>query len=80
MVIEPVEIDLVSMEEPFLVILRSNLLARMENYTDARRRLFGPTLLATVEAAHRYTSVDFVPRTVCAHGLLPSRAETFRES
>jgi aspartyl-tRNA(Asn)/glutamyl-tRNA(Gln) amidotransferase subunit A len=58
MAIEPVEVDLVSMEEPFLVILRSNLLARMENYSDARRRLFDPTLLATVEAAHGYTSVD----------------------
>lgn len=69
LLVEQIEIDLASLEEPFLVILRSALLARFGTETRRRPEIFDRTLLATIEAGRRYSSADLVAaqaaRTAC---------------
>jgi len=71
MIVEPIDIDFVSLEEPFLVILRANLLARFEKLTQQERGLLDPTLIATMEAGRGYTAADLCQaqyaRSACFH-------------
>ena len=46
------------MEGPFLVILRSNLLARLGKAAEGRPDLLDPTLLATINAGRGYSAAD----------------------
>lgn len=57
-IIEPIELDLVSLEPHFLVFLRALLLARLGNHAERAPGKLDPTLLATLEAGHGYSAVD----------------------
>ena len=58
MIVEPIELDLVSLEPHFLVLLRSLLLARLGAYAARTPEKLDPTLLATMEAGRAYSAVD----------------------
>jgi aspartyl-tRNA(Asn)/glutamyl-tRNA(Gln) amidotransferase subunit A len=58
MIVEPIELDLVSMEPHFLVLLRSLLLARLGSHAARSPEKLDPTLLATMEAGRVYSAVD----------------------
>lgn len=57
-VVEPIELDLVSLEPHFLVFLRSLLLARIGVHATKSPEKFDPTLLATIEAGRGYSAAD----------------------
>jgi aspartyl-tRNA(Asn)/glutamyl-tRNA(Gln) amidotransferase subunit A len=57
-IVEPIELDLVSLEPHFLVVLRSLLLARLGLHAARSPEKLDPTLLATVEAGRAYSAVD----------------------
>ncbi len=59
-VVEPIEIDLVSLEQAFLVMLRSLLRARLLKEAERRPELIDPTLLATIEAGAGLTALDLM--------------------
>ena len=56
--VEPVELDFVAPEEPFLVILRTTLLTRLGDLARRAPERFDPSLLATIEAGRRYTAAE----------------------
>jgi aspartyl-tRNA(Asn)/glutamyl-tRNA(Gln) amidotransferase subunit A len=58
MIVELVELDLVALETPFLVLLRSLLRARLGAYAARSPEKLDPTLLATIEAGASYTAAD----------------------
>ncbi|MDX3809519.1 amidase [Bosea thiooxidans] len=58
MIIEPIELDLVSLEPHFLVFLRSLLLARLGRHAAESPKKLDPTLLATIEAGRAYSAAD----------------------
>jgi aspartyl-tRNA(Asn)/glutamyl-tRNA(Gln) amidotransferase subunit A len=58
MTVEPIELDLVSLEGPFLVLLRSLLLARLGRYAKSSPEKLDPTLLATIEAGRAYSAAE----------------------
>jgi aspartyl-tRNA(Asn)/glutamyl-tRNA(Gln) amidotransferase subunit A len=58
MTIEPIELDLVSMEPHFLVLLRSLLLARLGKNAAGSPEKLDPTLLATIDAGRGYSAAD----------------------
>jgi aspartyl-tRNA(Asn)/glutamyl-tRNA(Gln) amidotransferase subunit A len=58
MIVEPIELDLVSLEPHFLVMLRSLLLARLGGYAQRSPEKLDPTLLATIEAGRAYSAAD----------------------
>ncbi len=58
MIVEPVELDLVALETPFLVLLRSLLRARLSAYATRSPEKLDPTLLATIESGASYTAAD----------------------
>ncbi len=58
MAIEPIDLDLVSLEGHFLVLLRSLLLARLGRYAKSSADKLDPTLLATIEAGRAYSAAD----------------------
>lgn len=57
-VVEPIELDLVSLEPHFLVFLRSLLLARLGGHAEKMPEKLDPTLLATIEAGRGYSAAD----------------------
>ncbi len=57
-IVEPIELDLVSLEPHFLVFLRSLLLARLGNHAERSPDKLDPTLLATIEAGRGYSAAD----------------------
>lgn len=57
-IVEPIELDLVSLEPHFLVFLRSLLLARLRNHAERTPEKLDPTLLATIEAGRGYSAAD----------------------
>lgn len=69
MVVEPIDIDFVSLEPHLLVILQSALLARLGRYRRERAELLDPTLIATMDAAAGLTAVHLweaqFARTAC---------------
>ncbi len=69
MIVEPIELDLVSLERHFLVQLRSLLLARLSAHAQRSPDKLDPTLIATMEAGRAYTAVDYCEaqfaRTAC---------------
>jgi aspartyl-tRNA(Asn)/glutamyl-tRNA(Gln) amidotransferase subunit A len=69
MIVEPIELDLVSLEPHFLVFLRSMLLARLGGHALRSPEKLDPTLIATIDAGRVYTAVDFCEaqfaRTAC---------------
>jgi aspartyl-tRNA(Asn)/glutamyl-tRNA(Gln) amidotransferase subunit A len=58
MVVEPIELDLVSLEPHFLVLLRSLLLARLGGHAARALGKLDPTLLATIEAGRACSAAD----------------------
>jgi len=58
MAVEPIELDLVSMEPHFLVMLRSQLLARLGAVVERSRDKLDPTLIATIDAGRSYSAAD----------------------
>ena len=58
MIVEPVELDLVSTEPHFLVLLRSLLLARLGGHAARAPEKLDPTLLATIEAGRACSAAD----------------------
>jgi aspartyl-tRNA(Asn)/glutamyl-tRNA(Gln) amidotransferase subunit A len=58
MSVEPIELDLVSLEPHFLVLLRSMLLARLGGYAARSPEKLDPTLLATIEQGQAYRASD----------------------
>lgn len=58
MIVEPIELDLVSLEPHFLVFLRSLLLARLGSHAAKSPEKLDPTLLATIEAGRAYSAAD----------------------
>jgi aspartyl-tRNA(Asn)/glutamyl-tRNA(Gln) amidotransferase subunit A len=58
MIVEPIELDLVSMEPHFLVLLRSLLLARLGSHATRSPEKLDPTLLATIDAGRSCTAAD----------------------
>lgn len=58
MIVEPVDLDFVSLEPHFLTFLRSLLLARLGAQAERRPDQFDPTLLATIEAGRTYSAKD----------------------
>ncbi len=58
MVIEPIELDLVSLEPHFLVLLRSALLARLGTQAKRSPEKLDPTLIATIDAGRGYSAAD----------------------
>jgi aspartyl-tRNA(Asn)/glutamyl-tRNA(Gln) amidotransferase subunit A len=58
MTVEPIELDLVSLEGSFLVLLRSLLLARLGRAAKASPEKLDPTLLTTIEAGRAYSAAD----------------------
>ncbi len=58
MMVEPIELDLVSLEPHFLVLLRSLLLARLGAAAARSPEKLDPTLFATIEAGRAYSAVD----------------------
>jgi len=59
MVVEPIELDLVSLEPAFLVFLRSMLLARLGVHAARTPEKLDPTLIATIDAGRNYSAADF---------------------
>ncbi len=57
-IVEPIELDLVSLEPHFLVFLRSLLLARLGSHAERTPEKLDPTLLATIEAGRGYSAAD----------------------
>lgn len=57
-IVEPIELDLVSLEPHFLVFLRSLLLARLGSHAERAPEKLDPTLLATIEAGRGYSAAD----------------------
>lgn len=57
-IVEPIELDLVSLEPHFLVFLRSLLLARLGGHAEKSPGKLDPTLLATIEAGRGYSAAD----------------------
>lgn len=58
MIVEPIELDLLSLEPHFLVFLRSLLLARLGSHAAKSPEKLDPTLLATIEAGRAYSAAD----------------------
>jgi aspartyl-tRNA(Asn)/glutamyl-tRNA(Gln) amidotransferase subunit A len=58
MTVEPIELDLVSMEPHFLVMLRSQLLTRLGAAVKRSPEKLDPTLIATMEAGRGYSATD----------------------
>lgn len=58
MIVEPVELDLVSLEPHFLVLLQSLLLARLGGHAARAPDKLDPTLLATIEAGRAHSAAD----------------------
>ena len=58
MIVEPIELDLVSLEPHFLVLLRSLLLTRLGGHAAREPGKLDPTLLATIEAGRAYDATD----------------------
>lgn len=58
MIVEPIELDLVSLEPHFLVLLRSLLLARLGGHAARAPEKLDPTLIATIEAGRAYSAAD----------------------
>ena len=58
MTVEPIELDLVSMEPHFLVMLRSQLLTRLGAVAKRNPEKLDPTLIATMEAGRAYSATD----------------------
>jgi len=56
--VEPIELDLVSLEPHFLVFLRSLLLARLGDHAGGAPEKLDPTLLATIEAGLGYSAAE----------------------
>jgi aspartyl-tRNA(Asn)/glutamyl-tRNA(Gln) amidotransferase subunit A len=69
MKVEPIELDLVSLEPAFLVFLRSMLLARLGVHAERTPEKLDPTLIATIDAGRKYRAADFCEaqfaRTAC---------------
>ena len=69
MIVEPIELDLVSLEPHFLVLLRSLLLARLGAHASRLPDKLDPTLIATIEAGRAYSASDMCEaqfaRTTC---------------
>ncbi|MEP9372389.1 amidase family protein [Mesorhizobium sp. KR1-2] len=69
MKVEPIELDFVSMEEPFLVVLRSLLWARVGKAMGKTPEKLDPTLIETIKAGMNYTAADLYEaqfaRTAC---------------
>lgn len=57
-IVEPIELDFVSLEPHFLVFLRSLLLARLGSHAEKTPEKLDPTLLATIEAGRGYSAAD----------------------
>lgn len=57
-IVEPIELDLVSLEPHFLVFLRSLLLARLKGHAEKTPEKLDPTLLATIDAGRGYSAAD----------------------
>jgi aspartyl-tRNA(Asn)/glutamyl-tRNA(Gln) amidotransferase subunit A len=57
-IVEPIELDLVSLEPHFLVFLRSLLLARLGNHAARTPEKLDPTLLATIDAGRGYSAAE----------------------
>lgn len=57
-IVEPVELDLVSLEPHFLVFLRSLLLARLGSHAERTPETLDPTLLATIDAGRGYSAAE----------------------
>jgi aspartyl-tRNA(Asn)/glutamyl-tRNA(Gln) amidotransferase subunit A len=58
MIVEPIELDLVSLEPHFLVLLRSLLLARLGGHAAHSPEKLDQTLMATIEAGRAYSAAD----------------------
>ncbi len=58
MAVEPIDLDLVSMEPHFLVMLRSQLLTRLGAAAKRNPEKMDPTLIATMEAGRGYRATD----------------------
>jgi aspartyl-tRNA(Asn)/glutamyl-tRNA(Gln) amidotransferase subunit A len=58
MIVAPIELDLVSLEPHFLVLLRSLLLARLGGHVARSPEKLDPTLIATIEAGRAYSAAD----------------------
>ncbi|WP_439499178.1 amidase [Bosea sp. (in: a-proteobacteria)] len=58
MIVEPIELDLVSLEPHFLVLLRSLLLARLGGHASRSPDKLDPTLIATIESGRAYSAAD----------------------
>jgi aspartyl-tRNA(Asn)/glutamyl-tRNA(Gln) amidotransferase subunit A len=58
MIVEPIELDLVSLEPHFLVLLRSLLLARLGGHAARTPEKLDPTLIATIEAGRGYSAAE----------------------
>jgi aspartyl-tRNA(Asn)/glutamyl-tRNA(Gln) amidotransferase subunit A len=58
LVVEPIELDLASLEPHFLVLLRSLLLARLGGHAGRAPEKLDPTLIATIEAGRAYSAAD----------------------
>jgi aspartyl-tRNA(Asn)/glutamyl-tRNA(Gln) amidotransferase subunit A len=58
MTVEPIELDLVSMEPHFLVMLRSQLLTRLGAVAKRDPEKLDPTLIATMEAGRGLSATD----------------------
>lgn len=56
--VEPIELDLVSLEPHFLVFLRSLLLARLGSHAERTPEKLDPTLLATIDAGRGYSAAE----------------------
>ncbi len=56
--VEPIELDLVSLEPHFLVFLRSLLLARLGGHAEKTPEKLDPTLLATIDAGRGYSAAE----------------------
>jgi len=69
MKVEPIELDLVSLEPAFLVFLRSTLLARLGGHAERTPEKLDPTLIATIDAGRNYSAANFCEaqfaRTAC---------------
>ncbi len=57
-IVEPIALDFVALEQPFLVILRSMLLARLGEHARRTPEKLDPTLLATIEAGRSYSAAE----------------------
>jgi aspartyl-tRNA(Asn)/glutamyl-tRNA(Gln) amidotransferase subunit A len=68
-IVEPIELDLVSLEPAFLIFLRSMLLARLSHHAERTPEKLDPTLIATIDAGRSYSAADFCEaqfaRTTC---------------